>query len=58
MSDILSQEEVDALLSAVSAGDLGGGPEPSGGGDAGMGGGMGAGSADQDEEKSVQIYAI
>lgn len=54
MSDILSQEEVDALLSAVSAGDLGSSP---GGGEARKEGGAvsGGGEAVVDE-RAVQIY--
>ena len=56
MSDILSQEEVDALLSAVSAGDVAGGGSaaeaaPSGGFDMGGGGGGG-----DEIERSVTLY--
>lgn len=53
MSDILSQEEVDALLSAVSAGDLG----ASAGGDTGRADTATAlPETEQGEERSVQIY--
>ena len=54
MSDILSQEEVDALLSAVSTGDFG--QEE---GDASAGGGGDSGSVameDTDSDRSVKLY--
>jgi len=54
MSDILSQEEVDALLSAVSAGDLGAssGAEPK----KDAGGGALSGGETAMDERAVQIY--
>ncbi|MFH0920096.1 MAG: flagellar motor switch protein FliM [Fibrobacterota bacterium] len=54
MSDILSQEEVDALLSAVSAGDLG---SVGGGGEAAKTeGGAAAGAGAEADDRAVQIY--
>jgi flagellar motor switch protein FliM len=55
MSDILSQEEVDALLSAVSAGDLGSGGGGGGGEAAKADGGGGTATAEADD-RAVQIY--
>ena len=53
MSDILSQEEVDALLSAVSAGDLGGRAEPAA---ARSDAAAPVAATVADSERSVQIY--
>ena len=49
MSDILSQEEVDALLSAVSAGDAGAGAAKASTGSA-------VAESPEDDKRSIQIY--
>jgi len=52
MSDILSQEEVDALLNAVSTGSL----VPDSGSEKSSGGDSSGSSGEEDNEKSVILY--
>src|SRR6478736_5386092 len=52
MSDILSQEEVDALLNAVSTGSL----VPDSGSESASGGETSASSDEEAQEKSVILY--
>ncbi len=58
MSQVLSQSEVDALLAAVSEGEIGGGDEGGGGGSGGGGGNNIVGGSGNNDDKVVVVYDL